>query len=95
LLGDNTANQLECLEGASIKPVEAGGKFQADFDFTMPLLPKGKYSFTAGIANGSQLEHIQLQWLTDALIFESTCTSIAAGLAGVAMHNISFNTISS
>lgn len=88
LLGDNTANQLEQLTGLKIQPIQAGCKFQADFEYTMPLLPKGKYSITAGVANGTQLEHTQLQWLTDALIFESSCTSIAAGLAGLAMHDI-------
>ena len=89
LLGDNTANSLECLTGENIQPIQAGDIYQADFEFTMPLLPKGKYSITTGIANGTLLGHTQLQWLTDALIFESSCTSIAAGLAGVAMHNIS------
>lgn len=88
LLGDNTANQLEQLASGKHQPIQAGETFQADFEYTMPLLPKGKYSITAGIANGTQLEHVQLQWLTEALIFESSCTSIAAGLAGVAMHNI-------
>lgn len=89
LLGDNTANSLECLTGENIQPIQAGDIYQAGFEFTMPLLPKGKYSITAGIANGTMLGHTQLQWLTDALIFESSCTSIAAGLAGVAMHKIS------
>lgn len=88
LLGDNTANTLEHLSGEELQPIQAGETFQADFEYTMPLLPKGRYSITTGIANGTQLEHVQLQWLTDALIFESSCTSIAAGLAGVAMHNI-------
>jgi lipopolysaccharide transport system ATP-binding protein len=88
LLGDNTANRLERLQGQTDLSISKGSHFQADFIFTMPLLPKGHYAITAGIANGSMIEHVQLQWITEALVFESICTSIAAGLAGVAMHDI-------
>jgi lipopolysaccharide transport system ATP-binding protein len=88
LLGDNTANRLERLQGHSDQSISKGSRFQVDFIFTMPLLPKGHYAITAGIANGSMMEHVQLQWITEALVFESVCTSIAAGLAGVAMHDI-------
>ena len=54
----------------------------------MPHLPKGTYGFTVSLAQGMQAEHEQLQWLNDALAFESINTSIAAGLAGVPMHRI-------
>jgi len=59
----------------------------------MPLLPAGSYFITASLAEGRQLSYIQLNWLHDALIFSSTCTSTAAGLAGAAMHDIRLDLI--
>lgn len=85
LLGDNTLNSYKDIQPPTI---QAGHSYQAEFEFTMPLLPYGNYSITASLAEGTQLNHIQLHWLNDALIFSSTCTSIAAGLAGAAMHDI-------
>jgi len=85
LLGDNTLNSYKHTQAPTIKP---GCHYQAEFEFTMPLLPPGNYSITASLAEGTQLNHIQLHWVNDALIFSSSCTSIAAGLAGTAMHDI-------
>lgn len=87
LLGDNTNNRLT---GRRPQPVPAGSRYSAIFDFTLPLLPAGSYSITASLAEGTQQDHSQLHWVNDALIFRTDCTSIAAGLAGVAMHAICF-----
>lgn len=86
LLGDNSLNSFP---DATINYLTTGEKVLAVFNFTMPLLPAGSYSLTASIAEGTQAEHTILHWLNDALIFRSECNSIAAGLAGVAMHHIS------
>jgi lipopolysaccharide transport system ATP-binding protein len=85
LLGDNTLNTHKDIQ---IPTIKADCSYQAEFEFSMPLLPAGNYSITASLAEGTQLNHIQLHWVNDALIFSSSCTSIAAGLAGVAMHDI-------
>lgn len=88
LLGDNSLNSRTQLLGHAADPISKGSHYYAEFEFTLPLLPKGKYSFTISLAEGTQDDHHQLQWLNDALILESINSSIAAGLAGVPMHRI-------
>ena len=88
LLGDNTLNSKKSLLGEPAKPIEAGDCYITEFEFTLPLLQKGQYSFTLSLAEGSQNDHDQLQWMNDALIIESINNSIAAGIAGVPMHRI-------
>lgn len=85
LLGDNTLNALPRLNE---RTVNAGRSIKAEFVFTLPMLPEGEYSVSASVAVGSQENHTILHWLNDALILRCQCTSIAAGLAGVAMHTI-------
>ena len=85
LLGDNTAN-------GAIKNKEIcakkGENLETEFIFTLPLLPAGWYSLTASVAEGTIDQHNILQWKNDAILMESRCTSISAGLAGVPMHSI-------
>ena len=85
LLGDNTLNMLP---STGIDVSETGEVLCARFMFTLPLLPAGEYVITASIAEGTQDDHALLHWVNDALVLRSECTSIAAGLAGVAMHDI-------
>ena len=63
-----------------------------DFVFTIPLLPAGDYTITVSIADGIRVHEI-LDWRNDALVLQSQCNSIAAGLAGVPMHNIKMTRI--
>ena len=88
LLGDNTLNSRTQLLGDVEILVKKNEYYCAEFEFTLPLLPKGKYSFTLSLAEGTQLDHSQLQWMNDALIFESINCCVAAGLAGIPMHRI-------
>jgi len=84
LLGDNTGDTNENKEYIASN----GTMITAEFIFTMPLLPKGEYSITSSVARGTLESHNILHWVNDSLILVSHCTSIAAGLAGVAMHSI-------
>lgn len=88
LLGDNSLNQRTEFIHLHDAIVEQGICYYAEFEFTLPLLPKGKYSITVSLAQGSQKDHEQLQWMNDALFLDSTNCSVAAGLAGVPMHRI-------
>ena len=88
LFADNTLNSKKSLLGEPAKPLDAGDCYITEFEFTLPLLQKGQYSFTLSLAEGSQNDHDQLQWMNDALIIESINNSIAAGIAGVPMHRI-------
>ena len=54
----------------------------------MPVMPVGDYSISVAIAEGTQQEHIQHQWINDALIFKVHSSSVCNGLIGVPMKEI-------
>ncbi len=85
LFGDNT--YLTFIN----KPLifDEGVQYICEFEFQMPLLPKGIYSVNVAIAEGTQESHIQHHWLNDALIIESINSLVAQGLVGIPMLNIS------
>ena len=88
LFGDNSyltyADEPQsCLTGQLLR---------ASFSFQMPRLPVGDYSITIAIADGTQQEHVQHQWIFDALRFRSESTSASAGLVGIAMTRIELHT---
>ena len=85
LLGDNSYNAFTYDGRITARKDEI---LTCDFIFTIPLLPSGEYTITASIADGSPENHEILDWKNDALVLQSQCNSIAAGLAGVPMHNI-------
>ena len=86
LFGDNTCNF------SLNKPLQlaVGEKFEAQFHFRMPILPVGEYTITVALAEGTQQEHVQHHWIHDALSFKSHTSSVASGLIGIPMENISF-----
>jgi len=89
LFGDNTFLSYQD------SPVHCGTDCQlnARFVFDMPLLPAGDYSFTIAIADGSQLQHEQHEWMHDALLFKSESTSGVSGLIGIPMQDIQLQTL--
>ena len=54
----------------------------------MPILPIGKYTFSAAIAEGTQNDHVQHHWIHDALMVQSVSSSVVGGLIGIPMHFI-------
>ena len=84
LFGDNTyltyyADPLDIQENTNLV---------AEFDFIMPILPKGDYSVCVAIAIGSDQQHTQLEWIHDAIILKSESSSVATGLVGVPLQRI-------
>jgi lipopolysaccharide transport system ATP-binding protein len=63
--------------------VEPGQTVVGTFDFMMPILPRGHYTVDIAIAEGTYDEHVQAQWLHDALMVESHSTSVSIGLVGI------------
>ena len=61
----------------------------AEFAFNMPRLPAGNYSISVAVASGTQTEHIQHQWIHDAINFKSESTSVSSGIVGIPMQHIS------
>jgi lipopolysaccharide transport system ATP-binding protein len=84
LFGDNT------LLASDETPVRAhtGETVEARFVFDMPLLPVGDYSINVAIAEGDQGQHIQHQWIYDALIFKSHASSVRHSLIGIPMREV-------
>ncbi|MBC7962534.1 MAG: ABC transporter ATP-binding protein [Steroidobacteraceae bacterium] len=68
--------------------IHDGQSFATQFNFLMPILPTGDYSICVAIAEGTQNEHIQHQWLHDAIIFKSHASSQSHGLLGLPMTEI-------
>ncbi|MBZ9573715.1 ABC transporter ATP-binding protein [Modicisalibacter sp. MOD 31.J] len=66
-----------------------GQALNAAFTFRMPILPRGDYSISTAIADGTQDEHVQHHWIHDALFFKSHSSSQSHGLVGIPMHAIS------
>lgn len=84
LFGDNT--YLTHMDAPLSVP--AGTSFSASFSFPIPILPIGDYSINVALAEGNQQDHIQHQWIHEALIFRSTSSSITTGLVGIPMESI-------
>lgn len=84
LFGDNT---FLIYAGNPIS-VSAGDRFVARFHFTMPILPRGEYTVTVAVAEGTQHEHIQHHWIYDALLIKSHSSSVSTGLVGIPMSSI-------
>jgi len=85
LFGDNT--WLSHLE----QPVTcvAGEHLIAEFHFNMPRLAAGDYFITVAIAEGSQENHVQHHWIHEAMMFKSQISSVASGIIGINMKQIS------
>lgn len=63
--------------------VNSGEHLEAEFVFSLPLLPNGEYSTTVSIADGDPYEHIQHHWIHDALILSVQSTKLRYGLVGI------------
>lgn len=67
------------------------GELKARFVFDMPRLMRGDYSITVSCAQGTQDDFKQHHWIHDAVNFSSHTTSVAGGLIGIAMQQISMD----
>jgi lipopolysaccharide transport system ATP-binding protein len=85
LFGDNT--YLTYLD--SPPQVGPGDGLVASFRFQMPYLPTGDYSVCAGLADGTQADHVQHHWIDDALFFRVDSSHVVRGLVGIPMMGIS------
>jgi lipopolysaccharide transport system ATP-binding protein len=89
LFGDNT--YLSCLERATA--VAAGQLLRARFQFVMPRLQAGDYFLTAGIAEGTQEDHLIQHWMHEALMLRSLGSPAPAGIIGIPMHSITLESL--
>ena len=87
LFGDNTFN----FSKHTPLTIRSNQNFEAIFEFRMPILPVGEYTITVALAEGTQQEHVQHQWIHDALVLKSHSSSAVNGLVGIPMKNIRLN----
>ena len=70
---DRLGNDVIALNSETISaklPEMQGRKYECHLKFRIPELNQGKYVMSVAIANGSQLDHVQLCWLEDIIVFQ-------------------------
>lgn len=93
LFGDNTFLSYFDRGGYPLKAKES---FRANFTFDMPRLQIGSYFVTAGMAEGTQDDHVIQHWLHEALVLESLAyRGSPSGLIGLPMLDIKLEHVSS
>lgn len=90
VFGDNSF--FSTNEAPLVCPV--GHQLLCSFEFVMPFLPQGDYAFSVAIATGTNLEHVQHQWLHDALMIKSLSSDVHADVMGVPMAKITLELLS-
>ncbi|MFT4170938.1 MAG: ABC transporter ATP-binding protein [Rhodocyclaceae bacterium] len=85
LFGDNTHLSIRA------QPAYPGQTLTARFSFHLPYLPAGDYSIAVAVGDGSQDDHIQHDWVHDALFFRSHCSAVSMGLVGIPMQHIALD----
>jgi hypothetical protein len=84
LFGDNTFLTTR----ASAVALEAGQRAHARFEFDLPLLPPGDYSINVAVADGTQHENVQHEWIHDALLLRVETSSVRHSLVGIPMRRV-------
>lgn len=68
--------------------LRVGQEAAVRFSFILPVVPAGEYSFAIAVAEGTQEEHVQLDWKHNALVVRVTDSSCTEGLMQVPMQHI-------
>ena len=84
LWGDNTC----LMEKTKSMVIPRGARYRAVFEFRMPYLSAGDYAICVSLAEGSQNDHVQHQWMNDALVFRSAVPLVSMGIIGIPMKSI-------
>jgi lipopolysaccharide transport system ATP-binding protein len=84
LFGENT------LVRNSEEPLilQPGEIVEARFTFTLPLLPNGDYGVLVAFAEGTQEDHIQHHWLSNAVVITVSSPKVRWGLVGLACDQV-------
>lgn len=70
--------------------IPAHGRVEVTFEITMPLLPRGAYSLTVAIAEGTVANHVHHHFLNEAMRFECVTADIRFGLVGIVPERITW-----
>lgn len=69
--------------------VESGKRVQIKFEWFMPKLRQGEYVFDLAVAEGTQENHVQHQWMYEALVVTIANPKIVYGMFSVGVKNVS------
>jgi lipopolysaccharide transport system ATP-binding protein len=72
-------------------PVNSGERLEAEFIFSLPLLPNGEYSMSVSIADGDPYDHVQHHWLHEAMILNVQSPKLRYGLVGISFDSVSMH----
>lgn len=75
--------------------VRAGQRFEAEFEFQMPLLPPGEYGIRPAVALGTEEDNAMLHCIDTGLSFAVATSGSRHGLVGVPMHGIRLGVLAS
>jgi len=75
--------------------VEAGTRLEANFRFTLPMLPNGDYSMTVSIADGDPFANTQHAWLHDAVLIKVASPKLRYGLVGIPFDEVTMTRLGS
>jgi lipopolysaccharide transport system ATP-binding protein len=84
LFGENT----RMTQFSETHALKAGDCVRVTFSFELPHLQSGDYSTVVAVAEGSQAQHVHLQWIHDALHLRSDNGLSVHGLVGIPMLGI-------
>lgn len=62
---------------------EAGERIEGAFRFQMPILAAGDYSLTVAFVEGTQDDHMHLQWMEDALVVSVSGSTVRRGIVAL------------
>lgn len=85
LFGEHTYNYSPNLAATK------GDVIEANFIFSLPLLPNGSYSMTVSIADGDPWTNVQHHWLHDALILKVSSPKLRYGLVGLPFEKVAIH----
>ena len=85
LFGENTL----IIGPESQQSVKEGGRINAEFIFTMPMLPNGDYVVMASVADGDLDDHTQHHLLHDACVVKVFSSKVRWGLVGLKFDQVS------
>lgn len=73
------------------RSAQPGDTVSASFRFVLPFLENGDYAVSAAIADGTLADHVQHQWLHDAMFFRVSHADHGRGLIGVPMLDVTMS----
>jgi len=68
--------------------IEEASRFEGRLKFCMPYLPDGRYAFAPSIIEGTQSNHVQLDWREEAIFLLVRNSPVKAGHVGLTMRSI-------